>query len=265
MPVRIAGFRRRDLQSFGCGRRTALICEPHLNSRDAALLGNLTTSGFLLPVEGGADDYSMSRAIYTGENPMGHKLHNSIHIHISTSGMNAPAPVRPEWLTKTTERLPVHLEQYRNKYLAHVTARTYVPSGMSSEAAAVAGPLMRCLVDAEELREEVKTLLRAEDQWHLAEKSVTTEAVVLEATLALSQDGREQAYAREIAAEVNRLFEARNDPARLIPANVGHQLKKLGLRTRRLSHTGNGLTFNKATVAEIQRLSAVYGMEVVSA
>ena len=48
---------------------------------------------------------------------------------------------------------------------------------------------------------------------------------------------------------------------RLSPETVGRQLKKLDLRTRRLSQTGNGLTFDKATLARIQQLAAIYMME----
>ena len=44
-----------------------------------------------------------------------------------------------------------------------------------------------------------------------------------------------------------------------------HRLKRLGLRTRPLSQTGNGLIFDKATVAVIQQLAAVYMMEDMAA
>jgi hypothetical protein len=91
--------------------------------------------------------------------------------------------------------------------------------------------------------------------------SNSIEAIVLEATRTLSRDGREQAYAKEIAAEANRLMEARGETARLNPEKVGHRLKKLGLRTRSLSKIGNGLTFDKATLARIHQLAAMYMME----
>jgi hypothetical protein len=68
-------------------------------------------------------------------------------------------------------------------------------------------------------------------------------------------------YVRDIAAEANRLREARGETTRLSPEKVGHVMKNLGLRTRRLSQAGNGLTFDKATVAGIQKLAAVYAME----
>jgi hypothetical protein len=48
---------------------------------------------------------------------------------------------------------------------------------------------------------------------------------------------------------------------RLSPEKVGHRLKKLGLQTRPLSQSGNGLTFDKPTVALIQQLTAIYVVE----
>jgi len=159
------------------------------------------------------------------------------------------------------KRLPVHLDQYRSKNLSYVHLWKWVPSGLPSETAAIATALGRCIVDAPELRQKLVALLKTHDQQRLSEMSNTSEAIVLEATRALSRDGRERAYAREIAAEANRLLEARGETVRLSPEKVGHRLKSLGLRTRPLSQTGNGLTFDKATAAGIQQLAAVYMME----
>jgi hypothetical protein len=118
-------------------------------------------------------------------------------------------------------------------------------------------------VGAPEVRQKLVALLKSQDQQRLSEMSNTTEAVILEATLALSRDGRELAYAHEIATAANRLLEARGETARLNPERVGHRLSGLGLRTRRLSKTGNGLMFDKTTVARIRELAAVYGVDVM--
>jgi hypothetical protein len=56
-------------------------------------------------------------------------------------------------------------------------------------------------------------------------------------------------------------MEARGESARLSPEKVGHTLKRLGLRAHPLSQTGHGLTFDPATIAQIEQLCAVYGME----
>jgi hypothetical protein len=137
----------------------------------------------------------------------------------------------------------------------------WAPSGLSSETATIARELGGCIVDAPELRDKLVALLKTHDKQRLSETSNAAEAIVLEATRALSRDGREHAYAREVAAEANHLLEARGETARLNPEKVGHQLKKLGLRTHKLSQSGNGLTFDKATLARIQQLAAVYLME----
>jgi len=106
-----------------------------------------------------------------------------------------------------------------------VDCATWVPSGLSSEAAAIATALGRCIVDAPELLEKLVALLKIQDQQRRSEMSNTPKAIVLEATRALSRDGRENAYAKEIAAEANRLLKVRGERAQLSPEKVGHQLK----------------------------------------
>jgi hypothetical protein len=203
--------------------------------------------------------YSKSTAIYAGENPETHKILNSIHIHMVPT--NAEPAVTPPWLQKLMKHVPVHLDQYRNKNLSYVRRWTWAPSGLSSETATLATELGRCLLDAPELRQKLVVLLKSQDQQRHTEMSNTSEAIVVEAILAFIRDGREQAYAREVAAKANRLLEARGETPRLSPERVGHLYKKLGLRTRRLSQTGNGLTFDKVTRARIEELAAVYMME----
>jgi len=254
----LAGFGRSHLEALRCCR-TNLISEPNLDRRTADLLSNLTDRGFLVVQGSYISCYSKSTAIYAGENLETHRILNSIHIHMVPT--NAQPAVIPPWLHKLMKRVPVHLEQYRNKNLCSVRRWTWAPSGLSSETATLATVLGRCIVDAPELRRKLVVLLKSQDQQRHTEMSNTSEAIVVEAILAFIRDGREQAYAREIAAKANRLLEARGETARLSPERVGHVNKKLGLRTRRLSQTGNGLTFDKVTRVRIEELAAVYMME----
>jgi hypothetical protein len=256
----LAGIRRSHLDAL---RRcqTNLVSEPNLDKRTADLLSNLTDRNFLVVQGPYMACYSKSTAIYAGENPETPRIQNSIHIHITAT--NSAPPDDPQWLRKMVERIPVDLDQYRDKNLSYVRRWTWVPSGLSSETAAIAAPLGRCVVGAPEVRQKLVALLKSQDQQRLSEMSNTTEAVILDATLALSRDGRELAYAHEIATAANRLLEARGETARLNPERVGHRLSGLGLRTRRLSKTGNGLMFDKTTVARIRELAAVYGVDVM--
>lgn len=258
-PALLAGFRRCDLGVLRGGYETNLISEPNLDKRTANFLSSLTDRRFLVVDGGVLTRSSKSTAIYAGENPEPHRIQNSIHIHITPTNAEPPAP--PQWQQKMIERVPVHLEQYRNKNLSYVRHWTWVPSGLSSGTAAIATALGRGIVDAPEIRQKLVALLKSHDQQRFSEMSNTSEAIVLEATRTLSRDGREHAYAKEIAAEANGMLEARGETARLSPEKVGHRLKKLGLRTHPLSQTGNGLKFDKATLARIQQLAAAYMME----
>ena len=256
----LAGIARSQLGAL-CSYRTYLISEPNLDKRTANLLSSLTDRRFSVVRGTNIACRSKSTAIYAGENPETHRILNSVRIHIAPA--NAALPARPQWLQKMIERVPVHLEQYCNKNLLHILHSMWVPSGLSSETAAVATALGRCIVDAPELRQKLVTLLQTRDQQRQAEMSNTIGAVVLEAALALCRDGREHAYCREIAAKFNDLQEARGETVRLGSEKVGHQLKKLGLRTRRLSQAGNGLIFGKATTARLHELAAIYGVDAM--
>jgi hypothetical protein len=160
-----------------------------------------------------------------------------------------------------TKHIPVHLGQYRETNIDHVRHWKWAPTDLLSETAAIATGLGSGIVDAPRLQTKVITLLKSRDKQLLSEMSDSPEAVVVEATLALSRDGRAQAYVREIAAEVNLRLETRGETVRLSPEKVGHRLKKVGLRTRPLSQIGNGLTFDKDTITLIQRLAALYVVE----
>jgi hypothetical protein len=252
----LAGIRRSDLRVLRWGCQTNLVSEPNLDKRTAALLSSMTDRNCLVVDGHSLTSYSKSTAIYAGENPATHKIQHSIHIHITAA--NAAPPTHPEWLQKMIKRLPIHLIQYREKNLDYVKHWTWVPSGVPSETAAIATALGRGIVDAPELRLKLVALLKTHDQQRLTEMSNTSEAIVIEATRAISRGGREHAYVREIAAEANRLLEARGETVRLNPEKVGHRLKSLGLRTHRLTLAGNGLTFDKVTIALIEQLAAVY-------
>ena len=255
-PALLAGFRRSDLITLNFGCQTMLISEPNLDNRAAALVGNLTNQDFMIVEEGSRIYCARSRAIYIGEDPAIKRIQHSISINISPTDAELPSP--PQWLQQNIKHVPGHLKQYREKNLDHVRRLEFSPSGLSSETAVIAKALGSCLVDAPDLQEQLVALLKAQHQQHLAEKSDTGEAVVIEAAFALSLNGKEHVYVREIATEANRLLENRGESMKLSPEKVGHRLRKLGLPTRRLTQAGNGLIWDKATIAALQQLAALY-------
>jgi hypothetical protein len=257
----LSGFRRSHLGVLQRVSKTNLVSEPNLDKRTAALLSNLTDRNFMVVERGSLISCAKSTAIFAGEDPETYKIENSIDIHLPLT--SAEPTAAPRRLGEMMKHLPVHLSQYRDKNLHHVRHSTWVPLGLSPEMGTIAAEFGRCIVGAPELRQKLVGLLKTQDQQRQSEMSITTPAVVLEATLALSRDGREHAYCREIAAKANNLFEARGETVWLRAEHVGHQLKNLGLPTHRLSQGGNGPRFDKATIAQIHELAAIYMVDVM--
>jgi hypothetical protein len=254
----VSGFQRSHLGGLNKSW-TNLISEPNLNKRTAALLGDLTYRNFFAV----AGDFPIRRfratAIYAGDIPGKYQILNALRVHLPPSNAARPAP--PAWLQKMKNRLPIHLDQYRTRNLDHVFHWEYAFEDLSSQTTALANALGRCMVGGSWPLKRLLKLLRAQDHQRVSEMSDSTEAIVFEAARALSRDGRDLAYSGEIAAEANRLLKARGETVRLSAEKAGHRLKTLGLGTRPLSQKGHGLKFDKATVAAIQQLATVYGME----
>jgi hypothetical protein len=81
---------------------------------------------------------------------------------------------------------------------------------------------------------------------------------VITAAFTLSQLDKEKLYAKEIAAEANRILEGRGEFLKLSPEKVGRILKRVGLLTRRLDKDGNGLPMDRATKDRVKQVAASY-------
>jgi hypothetical protein len=146
----LSGFQRSHLGVLQRVCKTNLVWEPNLDKRTATLLSNMTDRNFVVVEHGSLISCARATAIYAGANPETHPIENAIRIHIAPTIAGPPA--RPQWLHKMIDRLPVHLEQYRDMNLSHIRLWTWAPSGLSPESAAIAAPLGRCATNAPELR-----------------------------------------------------------------------------------------------------------------
>jgi hypothetical protein len=250
----LAGFRRGDLKDVSC--RTLLISQENLSNQTASLLGNLTNRGFIMVQQGYFLNCHTSKAIYIGEHPTLRRIQHAIYIDV-TPTLNAEKRIPPVGLDRVVDDLNGNLAKYREDNLAQVRRLAFNPIGVSPETGAVAKALGSCIVDSTDLQAVLVSLLAPCDRQRISERLDTAEALIIEAVLALSR-GAEQLYVREISVEVNRLLEARGERYKLSPEKVGHRLRKLGLPTRRLSQTGNGLVMDKETLTRILTLSAMY-------
>jgi hypothetical protein len=255
-PTLLAGFRRADIKDlYGC--RTLLISEPNLDNRAAALLGNLTNRGFVLMEQRSYLYCANSKAVYIGEDPAIKRIQHSLCIDAAVRP-DAKLPDAGLSLPGTIDTLRKHLVEYRARNVEKVRRLTFNPCGLSLEGHSMAKALGSCLVDAPQLQTELVAMLTPHDQQQIADRSNRIEALVAGAALTLCHQGKDQVFVKEIAVEVNRLLKALGETLQCSPEKVGHQLRKVGLPTRRLSQAGNGLFLDQSTRIRIHEVAAAY-------
>jgi hypothetical protein len=204
-PAWVAGFRRSDLGVLKSACGTCLLSEPNLDKRTAAFLSNLTNRKCWF-VEGGSfSGYAKPTAIYVGEHPGTQKILHSVQVHITPTLRQAGS--RPAWLKKHVQYVPKHLKQYREAHLGTVRHSEFVAHGLPLEAAAIATALGSCIVGDPELLHELVHLLKGQNREDRYQTLDLTEAIVVEAALALSREDRQSVYVYEVASEANRLLE----------------------------------------------------------
>jgi hypothetical protein len=258
-PMMLFGLNDSILQKVQwSGWPTLLVSEPNLSKRMAALVGTSTRRGFTVFVKERRMDFFCPKAIFAGDELTSKdKLQNCLHIALTVLPKGKPRPLRsiPDEVSQSVQN---QLLNYRLKNLSRVKNATLNTSALSAENFAVGEALGSCVFDAPELQERLIALLTPYECQQTAERADSFEGLTIEAVLTLCHAGKTQAYAREIADEVNLIQEQRGEALRLSPAKVGHKLKKLGLFSRRLDPSGNGLILDLATRERVHQVAATY-------
>jgi hypothetical protein len=243
---------------------TLIISEPGLSKQMAVLLSSSTCRGYLAPRKkdsrpGYACDFYGSKAIYLGEDPsMNSMLQNFLHINASpTPGVESrrALPISDE----KTQRMQNELFRYRLTNLPEVVKSDFCASGLSAEANAIATALGKSIVDAPEIRGEIVSLLEPHSEQQMAERRDSLLMLAVGAALSLCHQGKTQTLVGDVASEANRMLKGRGERLQIRAEKMGHLLKKVGLRTRRLGAAGNGLVLDHATQVSIHQIAAAHG------
>jgi hypothetical protein len=198
-----------------------------------------------------------SKAVYIGDDPAIKRIQHSIYID-ATVPARTDGPVSGQPAPEIIDAIRNRILEYRTRNLEKVRLLEFNPSGLSLEATAIANALGSCIVDAPQLHIQLVALLRPQAQQQIVDRSDGDEALIVGAALALSHQDKDEVFVKEISIEVNRLLVARGETRKLSPEKVGHKLKRMGLFTRRLSHAGNGLTLDQATMIRLHEVAAAY-------
>jgi hypothetical protein len=255
-PFLLAGISITSLKKMTWSYRpTILSFEPNLSKLMASFLGCSTRRGYLVDASDGFRDYYGAKAIYAGEDlPAVGKLLSGIHV-IATATTTA-APRFPE---STVVPFQNQLLSYRLKNLVKVEGSNFNALTLPSDMRPLANALGACIVDSPKLQSKLISLLTPVAEQRDADRSTSLEGVTLEATLNLCHEGKSQMLVSEITAEVNFITKGRGERLIYNAETIGHQLKKVGLFTRRLGKAGKGLTMDLATITRAHELAGVYG------
>jgi hypothetical protein len=151
------------------------------------------------------------------------------------------------------------LFRYRLTNLPEVVKSDFCASGLSAEANAIATALGKSIVDAPEIRGEIVSLLEPHSEQQMAERRDSLLMLAVGAALSLCHQGKTQTLVGDVASEANRMLKGRGERLQIRAEKMGHLLKKVGLRTRRLGAAGNGLVLDHATQVSIHQIAAAHG------
>jgi hypothetical protein len=240
---------------------TLLFYNPYVTKHMTSLLSCTATRGHLVSDAGYYRDFFGPKALYLGEEVSADRIPLcSVQVNVFPTATACATERAPRLTELEVQDLQNMLLRYRLKNLVRVYHSDFDASVLTSDTRAIANALGACIVDSPALQSELIALLTPFENQRQADRSTSLEAITLEAILNLAHAGKAQILVAEVATEVNRIARARGERLLYSAETIGHQLKKVGLVTRRLGKTGKGLVLDLATMTRAHELAAVYGV-----
>jgi hypothetical protein len=257
-PVLLAGIDPGVLRAPWWGELmpTLLIRAPQLNKRMGTLLDASTRPGYLMVAGKDMQRFYCPKCIYLGDPVDPSLIPSSIQIHVSSKSR------------KLTYKSPTSevIGTFQNKLLLYrflgrenVAASKFRVHGFRPEVCAIAESLGAIVVDDLRLQCDIINLLRERDQQSGVDRASGRNGIVVRAVLSLCHEpDLQQAYVRDIASAVNRIYVEEGESLKMSSETVGHILKSLGLYSRRLGSAGRGLVLDKSMRSHAHRLGHAY-------
>lgn len=261
-PLMLAGadvtsLRRVDWRSTP----TLLFYGPNITKQMATILGCATSRGYVVGDAGEYKDFYGPKAIYIGQEVSTDRMPRcSLQVRLQPTSL-APATQHSAPVTEAlVQDLQNQLQRYRCKNLVRVYGSGFDALTLTGDTRAITNALAACVVDCPALQSQLVSLLTPVESQRQVDRSTGLEAITIEAALNLCHQRKDQIMVGEIAAEANRIGQARGERTNYSAETVGHRLKKIGLVTRRLGSRGRGLVMDLATITRAHELAAVYGV-----
>jgi hypothetical protein len=239
---------------------TLLFYAPYVTKQMTALLSCTATRGHLVSGAGSCNDFFGAKAIFLGEEVSAHRIPRcSVQVNVHATAAACATQKASRLTESNVQELQNMLLMYRTKNLVKVYNSDFDAFELTSDTRAIANALGACIVDSPKLQSELISLLMSLEDQRQTDRATSLEAVALEATLNLAHAGKTQVLVGEIACEVNRIMNERGERLHYSAEKIGHQLKKVGLVSRRLGKAGKGLVMDLATLTRVDELAREYG------
>lgn len=241
---------------------TLLIYETRLSAAMLSLLHSSKAPGYFVPVRGTVQDLYCPKAIYIGGQVGPGLGGGAIHINLlpsSTASLKHPLPRRI--VSGDQNRLlSYRVENYREVRDADLA----LPTSFMPSTAAVAQVLAAVIVDDDELKQGVISLLVSVDEQLREARRTSLESIIIEAALGFCHEpDRHQVLVAEIGRTANAIYQNLGERLQVSDEKVGHALKRLGLFTRRLGNKGRGLELTKEMQCLVHELARLHQGEAV--
>jgi hypothetical protein len=159
----------------------------------------------------------------------------------------------------TSREFRANLQQYRQNCLETVRDSQFEAPEFSCPTSEIAAMLGRSIVGDSDLQAQVIRLLRDQDRESRLRRTDSPQAVIVEAGLFLSHEGRRaQARVGEFTDVANAILKGRGEVIELGPRAVGDILRSVGLFSQRLGSAGRGIRFGNGIRRKFHDLARAF-------
>lgn len=159
----------------------------------------------------------------------------------------------------TSREIRPYLQQYRQNNLEAVRDSQFEAPEFSSPTNEIAAMLGRSIVGDSDLQARVIPLLRDQDRESRLRRTDSLQAVIVEAGLFLSHEGRRgQARVGEFTDVAEAILKGRGEVIKLEPRAVGDILRSMGLFSQRLGSAGRGIRFGNGIRRKFHDLARAF-------
>ena len=264
-PLRLVGLRRGDIPRLPMPLQpTLLLDEPDLRPEMQTMLQSSTHPGTQIISSRGIAEFYGPKIICSRKLPQDTALEtDALRIAL------LPVAGQQPFLDKRAEAEIA--EEFQSRFLSYFlrnSSGVQIPSFDVSQFTLPVQDLARAfgaaIVGDGELQQKILPLLNVQDEEIRADRASAFDSIVLEAGLSfIHQSGWTKLRIDKLAEKVSAIYKGRGIDEEPSAERVGWAMKRLGIPSRRINRSGNGLTLNVSTCRLVHKLALSHGVRAM--